>query len=66
MTTKVDNSTGVVGRESSADMVLVLRIPTKEMVESAWAEAFAEDAVGVWQVMIETYERTGNSSTGNG
>jgi hypothetical protein len=47
-------------------MVLVLRIPTKEMVESAWAEAFAEDAVGVWQVMIETYERTGNSSTGNG
>lgn len=37
--------------------VLVPRIPTKEMLEAAWADALGEDAKGVWQAMIEEYEK---------
>src|ERR1035437_10523215 len=42
-----------LGTTARPDMVLVPRVPTKAMVEAAWAEALAEDAAGVWQVMIE-------------
>lgn len=36
-------------------MVLVPRVPTKEMIEAAWADAHAEDALGVWKSMIEAW-----------
>jgi hypothetical protein len=37
------------------EMVLVPRIPTKEMLEAAWADALAEDASGVWKSMIDAF-----------
>lgn len=40
------------------EFVLVPRVPTKEMLQSAWAEALAEDAAGVWSAMIERYEES--------
>jgi hypothetical protein len=39
--------------EAAGGMVLVPRIPTKEMLEAAWADALAEDAKGVWKAMID-------------
>lgn len=29
-----------------------MRNPTKAMIEAAWADALAEDAIGVWRSMI--------------
>jgi hypothetical protein len=46
--------------------VCVPRVPTKDMIEAAWAEALAEDAAGVWQVMVEAYESNGKSASSNG
>lgn len=40
------------------DMVLVPRMPTHAMIEAAWADALGEDAVGVWRVMVEEWERS--------
>jgi hypothetical protein len=40
---------------SGAEMVLVPRCPTKEMIEAAWADALAEDAAGVWKSMIAAF-----------
>jgi transposase len=60
---------GVTGQEKATvgqlDMVLVPRIPTKEMLDAAWADALGEDALGVWRSMIEAYESRGNSPTGS-
>jgi hypothetical protein len=41
-----------VHSDDKEEMVLVPRIPTKEMIEAAWADALAEDAKGVWESMI--------------
>ena len=38
------------------ELVLVPRIPTKEMLEAAWADALAEDAAGVWAAMLAAYQ----------
>jgi hypothetical protein len=38
------------------EMVLVPRMPTKQMLDAAWADALAEDASGVWRAMIEEWE----------
>ena len=44
--------------ESITNLIqLVPRVPTKQMIDEAWAEALGEDAVGVWKSMIETWER---------
>ncbi len=48
--------TTVTGRQE--DMVLVPRNPTPEMLRGAQYEALAEDALGVWRVMIGVYEGT--------
>jgi hypothetical protein len=47
----------MVDRQADADteMVMVPRHPTKKMIDAAWAEALAEDAAGVWRVMVETW-----------
>ena len=37
------------------EMVLVPRIPTREMLDAAWASALDEDASGVWRAMIEAW-----------
>lgn len=39
-------------RSAADEVVLVPVTPTKEMIESAWAEAHEEDAEGVWREMI--------------
>lgn len=39
----------------NSEMILVPRLPTKAMLEAAWADAMAEDAAGVWKSMIETW-----------
>lgn len=35
----------------------VPKTPTAEMLDSAWADAHAEDALGVWGSMIEASEQ---------
>jgi hypothetical protein len=30
-------------------------VPTKEMIDSAWEDALAEDAAGVWSTMIRVF-----------
>jgi hypothetical protein len=40
-----------------SEYVLVPRVPTKAMVEAAWADALAEDAAGVWKSMIAELEK---------
>lgn len=56
--------------QAQSDYILVPRKPTKEMLEAAWADALSEDAAGVWQSMIEEYEKgyvnNSNSDSGNG
>ncbi len=42
--------------QREVEMVLVPRKPTAEMIEAAWASALAEDALGVWEAMIENFE----------
>jgi hypothetical protein len=37
------------------EMVLVPRRPTREMLKAAWADALGEDAIGVWNSMIEEW-----------
>ena len=37
------------------EFVSVPRVPTRFMLEAAWADALAEDAEGVWNSMIEAY-----------
>jgi hypothetical protein len=48
-----DTGPAVTGQ---SEYVLVPRVPTKAMIDAAWAEALAEDAFGVWKAMIEQYE----------
>jgi hypothetical protein len=43
--------------------VLVPRVPTKAMLDAAWAEALAEDAAGVWREMVEQYEESVSTAT---
>jgi hypothetical protein len=42
-------------KEVGVEMVLVPRTPTKEMIEAGWASAHDEDAVAVWEDMIEAW-----------
>jgi hypothetical protein len=37
------------------EMVLVPRVPTKEMIEAAYWDANDEDAAGVWGSMIRAW-----------
>jgi len=39
-----------------AGYVCVPREPTKDMLDAAWADALAEDAIGVWSTMIGVSE----------
>jgi hypothetical protein len=39
------------------EMILVPRVPTKNMLDEAYYPALAEDAGAVWEAMIEEYER---------
>ena len=50
---------------NETEMVLVPRIPTKEMTDAAWVEATAEDAAGVWRAMIETWLQTKGGKSGS-
>ena len=38
--------------------VCVPRVPTKVMLDAAWADALAEDAKAVWETMIGVSEGT--------
>jgi hypothetical protein len=38
------------------ECVLVPRLPTKEMLDTVWAEAHEENAAGAWRDMIEARE----------
>jgi len=50
-----------------AEYAVVPRVPTKEMLSEAWADALGEDAAAVWETMIKVHEDSiGNSSNGNG
>ena len=40
---------------SDNEMVLVPRVPTKAMLDAAWADALGEDASGVWGSMIAAW-----------
>jgi hypothetical protein len=53
MTTYPKLEDAVTGQQ---ELLLVPRNPTKEMIDAAWADALAEDAVGVWRAMIECWE----------
>ena len=39
-------------RKLQSGWVLVPKVPTKEMIDAAWADAHEEDAAGVWREMI--------------
>lgn len=41
--------------DDNVEMVVVPRIPTREMLNAAWADALAEDAEGVWKSMIDEW-----------
>lgn len=59
MTDSAKLDSAVTGQQ---EMVLVPRVPTREMIEAAYWSAFGEDAEGVWKAMIHAYEsRSGNS-----
>ena len=49
-------------KDTGEEMVLVPRLPTKEMVEAAWAYAHDEDAVGVWRAMIDAWLKNKGTS----
>jgi hypothetical protein len=49
-----------------AGYVVVPKVPSKKMLDEGWYEAHDENAAGVWRDMIEAYESTGNSLSGNG
>lgn len=38
---------------TDSELVCVPRSPTPEMLKEAWADALGEDALGVWNSMIE-------------
>jgi hypothetical protein len=40
-------------RAEQAGYVVVPRVPTRRMLEAAWADALNEDAAAVWASMIE-------------
>jgi hypothetical protein len=63
-----DNEIDRLGQGGTTGMILVPRIPTKEMIEAAYYDAMAEDAAGVWRSMVEAWLQTstGNSDSGNG
>lgn len=42
-----------------SEFVMVPRVPTQEMLEAAWADALAEDALGVWRSMIKAWDSPG-------
>ncbi len=50
----MDNRDTVTGQ---CDMILVPRVPTKEMLEEGFYPALAEDARAVWSAMVEEFER---------
>jgi hypothetical protein len=52
----------VTGQQQKNDYVLVPRIPTREMVDAAWAYALDEDAEGVWRSMLNEYEASHSAS----
>jgi hypothetical protein len=41
--------------DEETEMVLVPRLPTREMIEAAYEAALAEDAATVWNRMIEEW-----------
>lgn len=47
-----------------SEYVLVPRAPTQAMIKAAYWSAYDEDAEGVWEKMISTYEE-GSSKNGN-
>jgi hypothetical protein len=49
---------GANNSEDEIEMVLVPRVPTKEMLDAAWADAHDEDAAGVWRAMIDAWQKT--------
>jgi hypothetical protein len=52
---------------SNSEYVMVPRKPTEKMISAAWADALAEDAIAVWESMIEAYETSkGKSLKGSG
>lgn len=51
--------------EDQREMILVPRIPTKEMLDAGWADAHAENTLGVWESMIEAWLNRNQSSSGN-
>jgi hypothetical protein len=55
-------------KDNDIEMVLVPRIPTKEMIDAAWASALDENAMGVWEDMIQAWlsSKSGKSDRGNG
>jgi hypothetical protein len=44
--------------QNENELVLVPRKPTKDMIETAWADALAEDAEAVWRSMTQRYEES--------
>ncbi len=48
------------------EVVQVPRVPTKAMLEAAWAAALAEDASGVWEAIIDSYESSGKAGSVSG
>lgn len=44
---------GVNATELAKVAIAAMREPTEAMIESAWADALAEDAKGVWLAMID-------------
>lgn len=73
--TKVRNSPIPSGRQAGApesseageaEMVLVPRVPTAEMIDAAWATALDENAAGVWRDMIEAWlQASSNGKSGS-
>ena len=56
------------GQADETEMVLVPRVPTKEMLEAAWGAARFEDAEGVWAAMVQAWvnSSSGKSDSGKG
>lgn len=45
-------------QDEKSDMVWVPRMPTQAMIDYAWPEANEENAAGVWELMIKSWEST--------
>jgi hypothetical protein len=50
---KSELSQTIIDRINSGELAIVPVIPSEEMTQSAWADALAEDANGVWNKMVE-------------